>query len=380
MATSTGWGVLLSFFFLFYHSPAVRAQEATVSFQVFYDDLGPYGDWMLDPGYGYVWIPALGSDFVPYGSAGHWEFTEFGWAWVSDYDWGWAPFHYGRWDYADSYGWFWVPGETWGPAWVCWRHSPGYYGWAPLGPGAEVVATGTVVTGRQASWTFVEEKYMGSGSPGQHYAPRSNNATIINNSVVINKTVVENSKHVAYIAGPDKEEVQKATGKQINTLSIAQRVSHGQKVSGNQLAIYHPAIQKATASNPNPAPAKVANANDLHKPAANTGKGNVSPQQNGKTKASHPSSTVQKTPAPSKSQSAPKSKPAPKSNQNPAPAQKSSPSPKSNKPPKQPQTAPAQHNHAPVMHPAPQGNTGNPAGGGMPKGKKKPKSKDVQPQ
>ena len=29
--------------------------------------------------------------------AGHWLQTEYGWTWISDWDWGWAPFHYGRW-------------------------------------------------------------------------------------------------------------------------------------------------------------------------------------------------------------------------------------------------------------------------------------------
>jgi len=28
---------------------------------------------------------------------------------ASDYNWGWAPFHYGRWAYDPFYGWMWVP-------------------------------------------------------------------------------------------------------------------------------------------------------------------------------------------------------------------------------------------------------------------------------
>ena len=35
-------------------------------------------------------------DFVPYTTAGHWVYDD-DYVWVSDYDWGWAPFHYGRW-------------------------------------------------------------------------------------------------------------------------------------------------------------------------------------------------------------------------------------------------------------------------------------------
>jgi hypothetical protein len=35
-------------------------------------------------------------------------------------------------------GWVWVPGSEWAPAWVSWRESDDYIGWAPLPPEAEV--------------------------------------------------------------------------------------------------------------------------------------------------------------------------------------------------------------------------------------------------
>ncbi len=56
---------------------------------------------------------------------------------MSDYSWGWAPFHYGRWAYTGGYGWGWIPGRTYSGAWVTWRTGGagyGYVGWAPLGP------------------------------------------------------------------------------------------------------------------------------------------------------------------------------------------------------------------------------------------------------
>src|SRR5674476_1563111 len=80
------------------------AQHARVSFQLFYDQLSPYGQWVNHSNYGYVWIPDVGSDFVPYSTDGHWVSTNYGWTWASDYDWGWAPFHYGRWDYDNDLG------------------------------------------------------------------------------------------------------------------------------------------------------------------------------------------------------------------------------------------------------------------------------------
>jgi hypothetical protein len=101
--------------------------------------LDPYGSWRDDPTYGTVWVPSsnvVGDDFVPYETAGHWAYDD-DYTWVSDYSWGWAPFHYGRWVYAPGYGWEWTPGRTYAGAWVSWRYGWGdwaYVGWAPLGP------------------------------------------------------------------------------------------------------------------------------------------------------------------------------------------------------------------------------------------------------
>jgi hypothetical protein len=101
--------------------------------------LDPYGTWREDPTYGTVWVPsaeAVGPGFTPYTTAGHWVYDD-DYVWVSDYSWGWAPFHYGRWVWVDGYGWEWIPGRVYSGAWVSWRYGWGdwaYVGWAPLGP------------------------------------------------------------------------------------------------------------------------------------------------------------------------------------------------------------------------------------------------------
>jgi hypothetical protein len=105
----------------------------------FRSTLDPYGSWTDDPTYGTVWVPSqdvVGSDFTPYVSAGHWTYDD-DYTWVSDYDWGWAPFHYGRWVYASPYGWGWIPGRAYAGAWVSWRYGYGdygYVGWGPMAP------------------------------------------------------------------------------------------------------------------------------------------------------------------------------------------------------------------------------------------------------
>jgi hypothetical protein len=119
----------------------INADTDPAALTDFREALDPYGTWEQDPTYGVVWVPSpdvVGSDFAPYVTAGNWGVSDGGeWTWVSDYSWGWAPFHYGRWAWIGHHGWGWVPGRVYAPAWVVWR--TGYYddyyvGWAPMPP------------------------------------------------------------------------------------------------------------------------------------------------------------------------------------------------------------------------------------------------------
>jgi hypothetical protein len=116
--------------------------------------LEPYGTWTDDSTYGTVWTPApsaVGPDFTPYVSSGHWAYDD-DYVWVSDYSWGWAPFHYGRWVFADGRGWMWIPGREYRGAWVTWSVDDGYsyLGWAPMGP--SFVWFGGVPVGYRGYW------------------------------------------------------------------------------------------------------------------------------------------------------------------------------------------------------------------------------------
>jgi hypothetical protein len=77
-----------------------------------YEDLDQYGRWSYDSTYGHVWIPtAVDSGWAPY-RAGHWAFVApWGWTWVDDAPWGFAPFHYGRWCRVRE-TWAWIPGPV----------------------------------------------------------------------------------------------------------------------------------------------------------------------------------------------------------------------------------------------------------------------------
>jgi hypothetical protein len=119
----------------------VAADTDPAALSDFRDTLEPYGTWEDDSTYGTVWVPAstvVGAEFTPYVTHGHWGLTATNsWIWVSDFNWGWAPFHYGRWVWIGGRGWAWIPGRVYSPAWVVWRtgyYDDWYVGWAPMPP------------------------------------------------------------------------------------------------------------------------------------------------------------------------------------------------------------------------------------------------------
>lgn len=171
--------------------PQPVAEE--VSYQTFYDDLSPYGQWVDYPGYGYVWSPTVDYGFKPYVTNGHWVYSEAGWVWASDYNWGWATFHYGRWFFDNSYGWMWVPGYEWAPAWVSWRRSEDYYGWAPMSPNVNAGVSLVNYNPPTNYWCFVPHQYVASPTVNNYYVNETKNVTIINNTTIINNNVTNNN-------------------------------------------------------------------------------------------------------------------------------------------------------------------------------------------
>ncbi|MGH7065316.1 MAG: DUF6600 domain-containing protein [Stellaceae bacterium] len=116
--------------------------------------LDQYGQWQTLPDAGPVWFPSSVPDgWTPY-RFGHWEsIPPWGWTWIDDQPWGFAPFHYGRWINIDGH-WGWVPGAVvpdpvYAPALVAFLDAPDDsgggpdggpdVGWFPLGPGDDYV-------------------------------------------------------------------------------------------------------------------------------------------------------------------------------------------------------------------------------------------------
>lgn len=220
--------------------------QVSVSFQVFYDQLSPFGTWVSYPDYGYVWVPAAGAGFRPYGTRGHWVYTEDGWTWVSDYSWGWATFHYGNWFYDDAYGWMWVPGYDWAPAWVTWGEYGGNYCWAPIGPRVDIGVAFSTYRPPARYWVSCPRAHITSVNVSNYYV---RNTTVVNNITVINN--VNRGNGHAYVRGPQPANVERFTHSTIRPVPVhpAERPGAASLHNG-QLAIYRPTVQHNNAARP----------------------------------------------------------------------------------------------------------------------------------
>jgi hypothetical protein len=245
-------------------APQKASAQVSVDFQVFYDDLSPYGNWVDNSDYGYVWSPDVSSGFSPYSTNGYWIFTYAGWTWVSNYSWGWAPFHYGRWFYDRYYGWLWAPDTEWGPGWVSWRRSNDYYGWAPIGPGISFeIAYGNGYNLPYNQWTFVRDRDFGRTNINNYYINNSNNVTIINNTTVINNIRRDDGRNTRYNAGPDRNEVERRAGRTFTPVALTESNKPGQNLRNGELQMYRPRVEKNNTVEQKPVPSRVANLEDV---------------------------------------------------------------------------------------------------------------------
>jgi len=224
---------------------AAQYDEDYISYDDFYQGLAPYGQWIEDPQFGYVWSPGEDNNFRPYYTNGHWLMTEYGNTWISEYPWGWACFHYGRWTYDEYYGWLWIPGNYWGPAWVSWRVGEGFYGWAPLGPDYR---PGTAINEYRCPgdwWVFIPPRYIYSDHYYQYWnGPRDNNKIIKNSRIIIN--TFENGNYT-YFTGPRAAEVRQITGNPVQVFRIHNSKNQNTRVHNDEVRMYRPAEIRPTA-------------------------------------------------------------------------------------------------------------------------------------
>lgn len=196
------------------------AEEVTVD--QFKTKLATDGVWIEDADYGWIFKPNVvvaDVSWRPYCNDGHWVWTTCGWYWKSDYAWGWACFHYGRWCcHPVHHCWVWIPDTCWGPSWVSWRECDTHWGWAALPPAAHfdlnagftfnggAVGVGFEFGLHVDDFVFVPCGLFLDVHIGQHCCHHDDcvkiyNRTVVRNTYIVkNKTVINNSISVRRVS------------------------------------------------------------------------------------------------------------------------------------------------------------------------------------
>lgn len=218
-----------------------------------YDYLAPYGNWLnLEP-YGYVWTPRhTGYRWRPY-SDGRWISTDDGWTWIANEEWGSIPFHYGRWGYDDDFGWFWVPGTEWSPAWVSWRWSERYMGWAPLPPevdfreGMDYASLSFEIPSR--FWVFLQLPRFLEHDLNRYALPYERNLTIISITYVHNNIHYRDRRVINEGIGIDA--LRRVIRRDVPRYTIRDvQVHRAPAFSGSDVHFFRPAFRAQTARKP----------------------------------------------------------------------------------------------------------------------------------
>ncbi len=239
------------------HEPTV------VNYNYFYESLAPYGSWITIDGYGLCWRPTvvvIDAGWHPYCHRGRWVYSNWGWYWQSDYTWGSIVFHYGRWFRHPRWGWCWWPDTVWAPAWVVWRHTDYYCGWAPLPPftgystvwGMTYCGVGVGIDFdfglRVDHYTYVPWHRFGRHRPDRHRVPRDQIRQVHERAVVVNDFVY-GDRHAVSNRGIPFEHVARRAGHEIPRVTVRDlpgnaprnRVVDKPHREGNQLVVYrHP--------------------------------------------------------------------------------------------------------------------------------------------
>ena len=195
-----------------------------------YEDLDRYGSWRPVETYGNVWFPQeVPRDWAPY-RQGHWSWIDpWGWTWVDDAPWGFAPFHYGRWAYVGN-RWGWVPGPVnvrpvYAPALVAFVGGANFsvsvssgpaIGWFPLAP---------------------REVYRPAYNVSREYYRQVNVSNTVINNTVINNTYVSN---VTNTTAPVTQQVNYVNMRAPNAVTAVPPAAFAQSQPVNRVAVRLP--------------------------------------------------------------------------------------------------------------------------------------------
>ena len=234
---------------------------AARGYSTFYTRLESDGDWIETGDYGYVFHPreAESSRWRPY-TNGRWAYTDVGWTWISEESFGWATYHYGRWTRLRGIGWVWVPGNEWAPAWVSWRKSNEYVGWAPLPPEARFDQRTGIHNWSDNyydvgpdQYCFVASREFGAPRVEQTLLPAERNVTIVNQTTNVTNITYKNTTIVN--EGPNYDEMRSISREPVQRYRLERNVnvdlSVGQarpEIRGESIVVAAPVIAQPVAS------------------------------------------------------------------------------------------------------------------------------------
>ncbi|HXP35306.1 MAG TPA: DUF6600 domain-containing protein [Chthoniobacterales bacterium] len=211
---------------------AVSGARPTSGYSTFYTKLEPHGAWLETSDYGYVWQPREAESsrsWRPY-TNGRWVYTDAGCTWISQEPFGWATYHYGRWTRLRGIGWVWVPGDQWAPAWVSWRKSNDYVGWAPLPPEARFDQRTGIHNWSDNyydigpdQYCFVPTREFGAQRIESTIVPPERNVTIVNQTTNVTNITYNNTTVVN--EGPNYDEVRTQSREPMQRFRLERNVS-----------------------------------------------------------------------------------------------------------------------------------------------------------
>jgi hypothetical protein len=237
-----------------------------------YQDLDDNGGWRQVPGYGNVWFPHTTIvDWAPY-RYGHWAYVApWGYTWIDDAPWGFAPFHYGRWI---NYGgvWGWVPAPppapnvvyvrpVYAPALVAWVGGAHFgvgvqvgggaavnVGWFPLGPREVYVpsypVSRTYVQNVNVSNTTVNttvvNNYYNTTVVNRNTTVVNNNTTVVNNNVTVVQQTYVNQRVAGAVTATTPQAFTSAQPVARNVVHVDSR-----EVATAQVNVFTPSVAPA---------------------------------------------------------------------------------------------------------------------------------------
>lgn len=208
---------------------AIPVASSPADYSLFYERLTPHGRWFDVSGYGYCWRPTVTTArWRPYVD-GCWSWSSLGWTWQSNEPFGWIVYHYGRWVNLAQYGWVWVPGSEWAPAWVSWRQSRDYVGWAPLPPDPGPCAGVYRDCDAQynlgpASYVFITTNHFVQPSYTSVCAPVTQNTGIFQSSVNVTQIVRCDDRQRPHVfkhhGGPPRAQMEQACAHPVQQVQV----------------------------------------------------------------------------------------------------------------------------------------------------------------